>query len=714
MLWIKRFFFWGIILLLLFAVASLLIEALYSEQLSRLLLQQFNAALRVKAEARGDSDMSLLKDFPRVSFVYNDVVLPDAFAADVYLLKAEELRFVFDISSLLSESYEVNTLVFSEGFLHIRSDAKGNYNFDIFKENKTPSSSSKNLQLNEILLENMELEYKNADASVLMQAMVQQGNIKGSYNDKNARFNMQVQGIVQQYYADSLHYFSKIPLQCNSDIAIDWQKNHYDFQNTQIALGDLEFDIKGNISSKTASNVLDLRIKADQLPVEKLAILLPQEYAAYADSVELEAGTAACTINIRGNWSETEMPRLVAQMTTKNAGLMLKKWELPLDNIAADFTFDNKASLTADRYEINIRPLRFTADKQEMTMEMQYKNFDNPQMEGILHGSCALSLLRIFRDRFPHIDAQGAAALNRFSWAWTAENGWHRLSGTMQIQQGVIENKALKIENLQGLLCFEDRNIKIMELSGKAFGGDITLQSNIGMLPDSTWRTQNHIIMQNADLETLFTQCENFGMEVLKAENIKGTLQLNMLLRANLLPDNTLDKETLWATADIAVERGELVNFQPMLTLAKYARIDELQRVQFNTLSNHFEIENRMLHFYPMNIESNIFNIDFSGKHTFQNYLMYNIRVDALNTLAKKIKSNKINYNETPELNTRGGFILYYSLRGDMSNPSILSGKKGLIENNFEKDKKGYKYILTKELEAAEKLNIWHCETSTQ
>jgi hypothetical protein len=97
----------------------------------------------------------------------------------------------------------------------------------------------------------------------------------------------------------------------------------------------------------------------------------------------------------------------------------------------------------------------------------------------------------------------------------------------------------------------------------------------------------------------------------------------------------------LTAQADLKIINGELLKFDPMLSLSKYISVDELKNIKFKTLRNTITISDQKIRIPEMLIISSAFKITLSGIHSFDNNFDYRLRVALSDVLFNKAKRKK-------------------------------------------------------------------------
>ncbi len=181
---------------------------------------------------------------------------------------------------------------------------------------------------------------------------------------------------------------------------------------------------------------------------------------------------------------------------------------------------------------------------------------------------------------------------------------------------------------------------------------------------------------EGIDAPTFFYQLENFEQEVLTAENLKGRMNANLLLDLYYDELGAFDYERFTALAGLEIHDGELEDFGLLENFAFALKSADLERVRFTRLTNYFEIKDRTIYIPAMFIQSSAVNLTLSGSHTFDQYLDYNVRVNAGQILTNKIARHDNNLVPLPARN--GFFNLYYTIQGPLEDYSVETNKQAV------------------------------------
>ena len=162
------------------------------------------------------------------------------------------------------------------------------------------------------------------------------------------------------------------------------------------------------------------------------------------------------------------------------------------------------------------------------------------------------------------------------------------------------------------------------------------------------------------------------------------------------------DFSTLSANSDIIIANGELVNFEPIMTLSGYVKVSELEHIKFSTLQNSVLIKDSKVYIPQMDIKSSAFNITTSGTHRFDNYFEYKLKVNLSEILTAKFQKARKDDDDfgVIENDGEGGTNIFLSIIGTPEDYKVKYDKRFALVNirkDLEKEKTVLKSILKDE-----------------
>jgi len=163
-----------------------------------------------------------------------------------------------------------------------------------------------------------------------------------------------------------------------------------------------------------------------------------------------------------------------------------------------------------------------------------------------------------------------------------------------------------------------------------------------------------------------------------------------------------MDLSKLVVKSNLAVSKGELVDFKPLEELSGFIKVDDLNHVKFASMSNNIEIKDRKVIIPLMKIQSSAIDLDVSGTHSFDNEMEYHFRVflsDILFGKARKAKKENEEFGYLED-DGRGKTSLYLTMKGINGNYKFSYDSKSVrdkIKSDMKKENQNMKALLNEE-----------------
>lgn len=221
------------------------------------------------------------------------------------------------------------------------------------------------------------------------------------------------------------------------------------------------------------------------------------------------------------------------------------------------------------------------------------------------------------------------------------------------IQIGTFVYDKLVVKNIQTKTYLEEKRLVLENLTCNALEGDLSGTFFLEQIPGFRYSLKGNTKVSKMSLPGLFTTFDNFDLEAIKSQNIKGTLDGTITFSILFNYKFDVINKSLIAQTDATISNGELLNFEPALELSKFVSVSELQKITFSTLKNSFFIRNDSLYIPPMQINSNAFNVTIEGIQDFKSNFDYRIEV-LLNEILSKKRKTRIPSEEFGEIEDDG------------------------------------------------------------
>ena len=262
--------------------------------------------------------------------------------------------------------------------------------------------------------------------------------------------------------------------------------------------------------------------------------------------------------------------------------------------------------------------------------------------------------------------------------------------------------KTFKAEELRGTISYKPKLLIIRTINLNSQKGTISGNGLIVQDANKSFISRGSFALKEIDIKEAFTTFHNFGQDFLKAENIAGSLSgtLSLLLPLDSL-GNPITKSTT-AEGTYIIVNGELNNFEPVKQLSSFIELSELENIKFDQLENHFFIRDNFLYIPQMDIKSSAADLSVNGKHSFENYYEYHVKMLLSEILSKKARKNRNVVTEFGVVEDDGlgriSLLLKIESKGDDVKVSYdLKAAGSQIRNDIKKEREALKTIFNQE-----------------
>ena len=217
--------------------------------------------------------------------------------------------------------------------------------------------------------------------------------------------------------------------------------------------------------------------------------------------------------------------------------------------------------------------------------------------------------------------------------------------------------------DFKGEIAFDNSIMNLKGVKLAAMDGRFELNSKIHFEEEPY--VEAFLDCNDIDIRQFFEQLDNFGQEVMTADNIHG--RLNSLIKMNVFFDSlgNFKQDELFVVADVAINNGELIDFEMLQSFASVIKLQDLKNINFTTLKNQFKIEHQKLIIPAMFIQSNAINLVIGGEYSFEHDMDFKIKINAGQVLANKFK--RFNPDREPiKARQKGLFNIYTHIFGNL------------------------------------------------
>jgi hypothetical protein len=245
-----------------------------------------------------------------------------------------------------------------------------------------------------------------------------------------------------------------------------------------------------------------------------------------------------------------------------------------------------------------------------------------------------------------------------------------KLNLTTQIDQFLF--KSFNASNIKGTVNYANGSLTISPLSMNLANGSLAANFNLFPTSNGQFGVTCTGALNNIDIQQSFLLFDNFGQSYLTQNNIKGNATVLADFQTTLASDLSVLPNSIKSDLQVNIENGELNDVESFQYLIAYIKgnkwiaplmkedefAEKLRHIKFSTLQNSIHIENSIITFPLMDIESSAMSITIEGTHSFDNVLDYRIGFDLKEMLLKASST----------AGDKSGRQIYLYMRGPIDN----------------------------------------------
>jgi hypothetical protein len=261
-----------------------------------------------------------------------------------------------------------------------------------------------------------------------------------------------------------------------------------------------------------------------------------------------------------------------------------------------------------------------------------------------------------------------------------------------------IVNK-FKARWLKGYLQYKPTMFIFKSLSFDALEGNLKGNGVIVQDMNHHFNMKGQVDVSKVNIQQAFYTFNNFSQDIVQDRHLRGRLSGKVDFTSEWTSNLTFIPESLIVDANIVINNGQLVNFEPMNGLSRFISLEELKDIKFSTLKNSIYIKDKQLIIPDMDINSSAFNISGSGIHYFDNHYQYKVKVllsEVLSGKARKAKKENEEYGRIED-DGLGKTSIYLSVVGFGKDYKITYDSKktlDIVKESLIKQKRELKGIL--------------------
>ncbi|MFN7012710.1 MAG: AsmA-like C-terminal region-containing protein [Bacteroidia bacterium] len=383
--------------------------------------------------------------------------------------------------------------------------------------------------------------------------------------------------------------------------------------------------------------------------------------------------------------------RTAGKVSIQNASLLLKNNPKSLSNVNAEMLFDNN-DIIVNSFSANIQ-------SSSIALKGFFRNilsfFFIPEQKLVIDAKLNSSSLNLNELLAENTTSSGDTTFSlKFS---------ERANLYLNVNIDKLNFRKFNAESISGKVVLKDNKLFIENVTMNTMQGNATVNGLFDAADENEYLITIEGDVNKINIQDLFIQCENFGQELLQAKHLKGTATSHIQFIAATDKELQLKPAKVYTNADLTIENGELIKFEPVYNLSRFINLSELEHIKFGLLQTQIVVKERVINIAKTSIASSALNLEMSGKHTFDNIIDYGFKVmlnELLSQKAKKAKKENEEYLEDDDEGGKRRMALFISMKGTVDNPKFSYDKVALtnkIKQDVKQEKQTVKSLLKEE-----------------
>jgi len=538
-------------------------------QIKKYAIEQLNSQLSAQISIN-NIDVTLFKQFPKVSLDMHLVRITDPTQPKQHLLQAEHVYIGFNILDIIKKQYKIKIIAIDSAQINLYSDLVGKSNFNILKvDSLEQSSQGFLLSLNEVKLNQVNVVYINRANKQHHDLRLQEVLLSGDFSNNAERINCKGLVFARKIKLDKFQLAKNKLISLDVEMAIDNQTETFTFKKGFIDLDMLQLNLDGSIINKKQSVVFDIKVGARKLDIPAMLSLLPSG-VSIPNNLQSD-GELYFNGVIKGEASQSNSPKIAFNFGVKN-GKLQKGDGLSLNNISFSGEFSNGLKQNAKQSFVKLNDLKFTLNKDDITGNLIVIDFTNPRLITNLKGSLNVADLLAFIKLNQIKQARGnikfdinfdglLANVSTKNWLQNKANG----SVDVSIIDLVFGDNGNKVDAFNALFTINGKDVDINKLGAKINQSDVkitgTLKNFIPYLLIKNEKLNAQITYQSNQLDiNNFAVFSSTSKDTLQAGfslpddiTIAANVSANKLMY-NLFTAQDVKAKILWREKIIAVK----------------------------------------------------------------------------------------------------------------------------------------------------------------
>ncbi len=549
----------GLILFFLFLIITGVgLVYFYEDDVKAIIVTELNKNL--KSEVKIDPkniDLTFIKTFPECALQFKKVLILESLARKNRdtLIFAENISLLFSIKDLWNKKYNIHKITINDAKCKLLVTKTGEENYIFWKKNAdAQTKDSLNFALENILLNKITLQYKNAQQKIKTALYIDKSDFSGKFSEE--KYILKTKGKAQLSFLqiNKVEVLKEKNLSYDLDLAIN--NGNYTVNKAEIALNEMAFTILGDLKYKDSLQSVNANFKGKNIDIASVLSLLPEKYS---ERIKDYSSNGDFLPEGKINYQTGKALSVNAEFGIKDATITYK----PKNTQLKKLNLQGKLNISNNEDFLNLQNISAELGSNTFNGSCLITNFKNPYLNLSANVNTQLEELNAFWpiDTLQYISgsiemkASLVGPLDQLQQSAFAPNIKAEGSATLKNIKTKFKGKENEINIPEGNFALSNRNVSITNFNMLVGTSDLKLT---GELPEFlNYLFDSKMPLQiNADLKSNNLVLEdilyfNQSSGETKKINIRENLSFNLKTSIAKLSFSKFEAESLIGEIDI-------------------------------------------------------------------------------------------------------------------------------------------------------------------
>ncbi|MDD3876177.1 MAG: AsmA-like C-terminal region-containing protein [Bacteroidales bacterium] len=368
-------------LVLGFLLFAFIVSTYYNEEVKEFFVAELNKNVQTEIII-GETDLSLLKNFPYATLSIQNVFAKDAILNENKdtLLFAKRVDLNFNIFNIFLQRYSIKGINVSDASLNIRvyDDYSNNYTF--WKSSEDTINDAFEINLEKIKCNKLRLRYNHAPLHQHYDFYVGEGTLKGKFHSDNFTLDVDASAFVNKLIIDDISFLPQKKADINLLLEVNTDKESYNIKDGSLKVGEMVFNVTGKVVIEEHTTDLNLTIASNRLKLQDFIKEWPDQYRKYLDNYDA-SGIVIFDTKIVGDMGEGFTPYVNLNFELQDGSLTQKTTDVNLSELSVKGSFNNGLEKTFESFSLTFENFSAKLKQGQIRGQARVQNFIKPQLD---------------------------------------------------------------------------------------------------------------------------------------------------------------------------------------------------------------------------------------------------------------------------------------------------------------------------------------------